>query len=250
LFNARRWTFGFTDVGNAQYVDAFQRAMFDRQTRPGGINPGYHVRLALTTLPTRLVAVPDGAWSELNMGCGNGKLGMVDIHWWDVHVRRALLPAMASKGVTGKDLALFVFGNVALFAGSPSSCCVRGYHSATGSGATFQSYAVAMYDSSGVFGPKGDVATMTHEVAEWVADPSGTNPTKPWSYGQFAGCQSNLEVGDPLTGVVRAVAMNGFTYHVQELAFFSWFYHRPRSPSANGWYSNFGTFTAPAKPCP
>jgi hypothetical protein len=42
---------------------------------------------------------------------------------------------------------------------------------------------------------------------------------------QVAGRQGNLEVGDPLTGndAPRIVGKNGITYHLQELAFFSWF---------------------------
>jgi hypothetical protein len=43
---------------------------------------------------------------------------------------------------------------------------------------------------------------------------------------------------------------NGFTYSLQELAFFSWFYGAP-SVGVNGWYSNNGTFTTDAGPnCP
>jgi hypothetical protein len=43
--------------------------------------------------------------------------------------------------------------------------------------------------------------------------------------GQVLGCQSNLEVGDPLSGTDAPpiVMPNHFTYHLQELAFFSWF---------------------------
>ena len=39
-------------------------------------------------------------------------------------------------------------------------------------------------------------------------------------------CQDNLEVGDPLTGFNFSPigGRNGFTYHLQELTFFSWFY--------------------------
>ena len=39
-------------------------------------------------------------------------------------------------------------------------------------------------------------------------------------------CQANLEVGDPLTGTnIAPITMpKGFTYHLQELAFVSWFF--------------------------
>jgi hypothetical protein len=39
-------------------------------------------------------------------------------------------------------------------------------------------------------------------------------------------CQNNLEVGDPLSGTNFSPigGRNGFTYHLQELWFFSWLY--------------------------
>ena len=60
---------------------------------------------------------------------------------------------------------------------------------------------------------------------------------------------SNLEVGDPLSGseAPRIVMPNGFTYHLQELAFFSWFY-QARSLGVHGWFSDNGTFLSNAGP--
>jgi hypothetical protein len=40
---------------------------------------------------------------------------------------------------------------------------------------------------------------------------------------------------------------NGFTYHWQELAFFSWFFGAP-SIGVNGWFSDNGTFMTDAGP--
>jgi hypothetical protein len=89
---------------------------------------------------------------------------------------------------------------------------------------------------------------LAHEVGEWANDPLVANQTAPWGHtGQVGGCQANLEVGDPLTGTdVPPVTMpNGFTYHLQELAFFSWFFGAP-SVGINGWFSNNGTFLTDA----
>ena len=65
---------------------------------------------------------------------------------------------------------------------------------------------------------------------------------------RWGGCQNNLEVGDPLTGTapISIAASNGFTYRLQELAFFSWFYGAP-SIGVNGWFGN-GTFLKDAGP--
>lgn len=68
--------------------------------------------------------------------------------------------------------------------------------------------------------------------------------------GQVVGCQNNLEVGDPLSGTLFAtLTINGADYHMQELAHFDWFFGTP-STAAGGLYSNNGTFTTPARPCP
>jgi len=40
---------------------------------------------------------------------------------------------------------------------------------------------------------------------------------------------------------------NGFTYHLQELAFFSWFFGNP-SLGIHGWDSNNGTFLSDPGP--
>ena len=64
------------------------------------------------------------------------------------------------------------------------------------------------------------------------------------------GCQSNLEVGDPLSGtLIPIVTLNGFHYHLQEMAFYSWFYGGT-SLGAGGKYSSNGTFNGAAKLCP
>jgi hypothetical protein len=113
-----------------------------------------------------------------------------------------------------------------------------------------QTYAVADYENSGAFSGPGDVSVLSHEVGEWMDDPFTNNQTRSWGHiGQVTGCQGNLEVGDPLTGTTLTVPMNGFNYHPQELAFFSWFYRQSPSLGANGWYSNNGTFASAPGTC-
>lgn len=251
IFKAQTWSFGGTSVGKAQYVDAFQRAGFYNQTKPTGINPNYHVKLKLITLPKITVNVPLAKSAEATMGCGSGVLGAVEINYWDALVQGTLLPAMAGQGVTLKDFPLFLFGNVVMFDTTPSNCCILGYHFSKGSGTGFQSYGNSMYDSSGDFSGSADVSALSHEVGEWMDDPNGANPTKPWgNIGQVTGCQGNLEVGDPLSGTTFSDSLGGKTYHLQELAFYSWFYHQNASQGVNGWFSNGGTFTIDANPCP
>jgi hypothetical protein len=98
-----------------------------------------------------------------------------------------------------------------------------------------------------------DTSVLAHELGEWMTDPFVGNPTPLWGHiGQVATCQNDLEVGDPLstqigTDVPPVVMPNGYAYHMQELAFFSWFLGSP-SIGVNGWFSNNGTFLSDAGP--
>jgi hypothetical protein len=97
-----------------------------------------------------------------------------------------------------------------------------------------------------------DVSVLSHEILEWINDPSGMNLTPAsCNIGQVRGCQNNFETGDPLSGTLRpAVVMpNGVTYHLQDNAFFSWFYGTGFT-AAGGKFSSAGTFGGFAKNCP
>jgi hypothetical protein len=143
-----------------------------------------------------------------------------------------------------------MFYNVAWFVGKTSECCVGGYHGAFGNPA--QTYSPFLFDLTGVFGVgTEDTDIAAHEVDEWQDDPLGTNATPAWGHvGQVTGCQSNLEVGDPLTGTnfPNVTMPNGYAYHLQELAFFSWFYGPP-SIGAGHKFSDDGTFTSAQGAC-
>jgi len=195
--------------------------------------------------------VPGSAAAEFTTttACGE-KTGAMDINFWDNLVTGTLLPSLRAQGVTETTLPIFELRGVVMFDGSPNSCCILGYHGFKATPAGKQTYATAEYESSGRFAGVNDVSTLSHEVAEWQDDPFGNNPTKPWGHiGQVAGCQNNLEVGDPLSGTNVPTATNGHTFHPQELAFFSWFYHSKPSLGVNGLFSNNGTFTAAAPAC-
>lgn len=169
-----------------------------------------------------------------------------------------MIPALAAQGVNLSTLSIFLGRNLnlAVFA-SPTNlsvCCIAGYHS-TEAGAPTQTYVVANFETSGFYGPGlSDTVILSHEVAEWMNDPFFPfNPTPPWGVVQVPGfCQNSLEVGDPLEAgggfdYPPIVMPNGFNYHLQELAFFSWFYGAP-SIGVNGWFSNNGTFVTDAGP--
>jgi hypothetical protein len=160
-------------------------------------------------------------------------------------------PALSGQGVNPGSLPIFLLADVVM--ASPvtdlGTCCILGYHGT--SGLPIQTYAPMDFDTTGVFGLGiFDTSVSGHEVGEWMNDPYGDNPVPPWGHiGQQPGCQNNLEVGDPLTGINfhTLVMPNGYGYHVGELVFFSWFFCAP-SIAVNGWYSDNNTFTSDAGP--
>jgi hypothetical protein len=165
---------------------------------------------------------------------------------------------LPAAGATASQFPILLLYNVVMSAGAPTltNCCILGYHGATAGPPSGKTYSPMEFDQTGIFGPSvNDTSVAAHEIGEWMDDPYGKNPTPAWGgIGQVSGCQSNLEVGDPLSGkMFPAVKMsNGFTYHLQELAFFSWFYNAQSDPSigAGGKFSDNGTFKGPAKVCP
>lgn len=245
------FNFGGTDVGTTQYVDAFQRANFWTLIN----QDTYHVNLnPIKTLAPILINVPATEGLSLSNAIFGScaPLGIVDIDYFDTLVTQQILPALAAQGVNPGTFPIFLLHNVGLSFGSPTNvnnCCALGYHGAVGSSA-IQTYSPADFDTTGLFQGADDTDVLSHEVGEWMNDPLGNNPTPSWGHtGQVGGCQNNLEVGDPLSGTEapRIAMPNGFTYHLQELAFFSWFYGAP-SIGIHGWYSNNDTFSADAGP--
>jgi hypothetical protein len=267
IFNPAEFVFGGVNVGKTQYVDAFQRANFWKVL--GSNADSYHVLLGpVKTLAPVFLDVPPASGLALTdpnlFKAAYGftycaPLVLVDINWFDSYLTGTVIPALAKAGVSPSTLPIFTTYNTAWPVGDVTfigNCCAGGYHGSTGVPIVDQTYAVVLFDTTGWFaGPPTGLSTevISHEVGEWMNDPFGANETAPWGFtGQVAACQANLEVGDPLTGndVAPVTMPNGFTYPLQELAFFSWFYGGP-SVGANGWYSNNDTFTTDAGPiCP
>jgi hypothetical protein len=239
-----------TDVGAAQYIDAFQRANFfnENVSVTGG---RYHTVLSpVTVLAEQTFTVPAGKGGTFTNG-GCGMLGVVDISTFDAFVQGTLVPFVAAHGGGPTSLPYIHLYNVVMAnpfvagPGGPGPCCILGYHSSFSS--PVQTYSVGDMDSTGGFGGTSDISAPSHELGEWMDDPLGTNPTPLWGHiGQVSGCQNNLEVGDPLSGTLfPSVTLSSFTYHMQELAFFSWFYGTP-STGADSDFSNNETFEADA----
>lgn len=235
------------DVGSAQYSDAFQRANFWKEV--SGKGGTYHNKLNYKYLAPVTIA-PSAAISNLysTPGLCTPQYGGIEVNAFDT-ILKLLIPGLGPLGVNPGNLVTFMLYNVTLYDTTPTNCCIGGYHGAYG--APVQTYSPFQYDTAGFFGTAGmDTAIMSHEINEWQDDPLGNNPTPAWGHvGQVSGCQTNLEVGDPLSGTdLPAIKLLTLPYHLQELAFYSWFYGGP-SLGAGGKYSDHGTFTKAQGKC-
>src|SRR5215472_3491829 len=247
LLKNRRWHAGSTFVGYDQYVGATMREEFWSAANRFGASPNYHVRLAGSE-PAVITATFNGG-TEINPGSCN-QLEEFPISTWDSFIRSEF-PALAGFGVNATTFPFFLFKNVVFTQGG---CCILGYHSAFNNGGNSQTYGNGDYVTDGEFGGTFDLAVASHEIGEWANDPFVNNPTPSWGHtGQVSGCQGNLEVGDPLSGTgfsfnsATTAGGGGPIYHLQELAFFGWFFDD--NIGVNGWFSTRGTFTSGATLC-
>ncbi len=274
LFNAppKPFVFNGVQVGDTQYVDAFQRSNFWNVL--GEDADVYHVLLSpVVTLQPIVIDVPATAGIALtDPNLFQAAFGfsfcapmlLVDLNWFDSFLNGTVIRQLEQEGVNPGTFPIYMSYNTAWPVGDVTNlgnCCAAGYHSLTGVPLETQTYGVVDFDTTGFFapakntgsGPGLNTEVAAHEIGEWMDDPYTNNQTAPWGgTGQVSGCQANLEVGDPLTGNdVKAVTMpNGFSYNLQELVFFSWFYGGP-SIGTGGLFSNNGTFTTDAGPnCP
>jgi hypothetical protein len=253
IFENFDFSIGGTDVGNTQYEDAFQRAEFWNVLKNRN---DYHTLFdPIVMLPAISINIPAEFSTTLPPAqfpaCG--PFGIIDINFFDLFLNNNVLPALQPL-VNAGNIPFFLLYNTVL--ASPvtnlNTCCILGYHG-TSNFTPLQAYSPLDFDTTGLFGPtQGDSNTASHEAGEFLNDPFGNNPTPAWGgVGQVPPgvCQNNLEVGDPLTGTNFSPigGRNGFTYHLQELTFFSWFF-TSKSIGIDGFFSDNDTFTTDAGP--
>jgi hypothetical protein len=267
VFNNVPWTMNGVNIGNTQYIDAFQRAQFWSKVK----GTPYHLILNQSTLGAQTLSF-SGAANGANypaadfVGGTCGFLGIVNTNALDA-LLQGLITGPLAPMVNAGTFPVFLTKNVVSSESGVSlgGCCVLGYHSSLIVGVNLQIYSIFSIDSTGVF-EAGYISTLSHEMAEAVNDPDttpgGLNLTPPWgNIGQTVGqCQNNLEVGDPLspgfgtpTTPFVVAGSNGLTYDLQELAYYSWFFGATPLGVGAGpvpSYSNNGSFTHTAVLCP
>jgi len=239
----------FEDVdygeGGRQFVEEMRRLEFWTYTGPRRLNPGYSVRLSVSSSVSMRATLPPGFQTQ---AAPCGRKGVVDFESWNEALQE-IIPLLSRAGITPKIFPIFLLLNVAIDAGDAGM--VAGYHSWANAGGV-QTYGVAMYDTTQSLPSSRDISVLSQVIAAWYDNPLANNPTPAWGHlGQVDGCQANLEVGGPLAGspLFEVEMPNGLSYHLQETAFFSWFYNQVPSLGINGWYSSNGSFIRPADLC-
>jgi hypothetical protein len=253
IFTNNPWTMNGVNIGTTQYIDAFQRAQFWSQVQ----GTPYHLILQESQLASQALSFPGGTNNPET--CANGhasSVGVVDFTTFDNAIQALIIGPLAGTVNVG-TFPIFLTKDVVL--SDNGGCCILGYHSGLFVGGQLQIYSPFSIDTIPVFGG-GFVDTLSHEMGEAINDPPGNNPTPHWgNIGQVVGaCQSNFEVGDPLspgfgtpTNPFVVVGGNALTYNLQELAFYSWFYGSTAlGTPAGGGFSNHGTFLGDAIICP
>ena len=206
LFSSKYdFTFGGTDIGKTQYEDALAKV---DAWNLGGSSTGYHV------LFNKPITTADQA---LTVPAGSGGTGtefgasvlLVDINWLDPQINKLI----TSLKIPANALPIFVTSETYLVSGSISNCCIGGYHSVTNAGQPYSHF--TYIKESGAFSQ--DVSALSHELAEWEADPY-TNNNSPCGI---------FENGDPLERNANygtfPYVLGGFTYHLQDIATFPYF---------------------------
>ena len=229
LFKNVSFNPGGTNVGNTQYIDAFQRANFWNMVST--TSPGYHVLFQVTTEPVQTLTVP-AYFGHTEAGPGN-RIGYVDLNWYDGQLG-VILYRLKIKTNT---LAVFLNYNLMETSGTVT---FAGYHTAFGN----QVYLSAGFYDQNIFSYGGDIVFLSNELGETTDNPFLVNYVPAWNNPQTPGsvCGEEVEVGAPVSDIgINPVVLNGYTYHPQDLTFLGWFAGQTPSTSVNGWYT-FGNY--------
>ncbi len=212
LFDATTtYTEGKVTVGTTQYIDAYARANFWHKVES---YPNYHILLGTPTVLPEQTLTPPAQLSNTGTPLGQ-PVALVDLMWYDSELHNLL---QKFPQITPNSIPIFLtYDTYLTYSGV---CCYGGYHSSTGSLPAMQAYITATYDDwPGRFSQ--DVSGLSHELAEWFADPLVVNVN-----GNNTPC-GTLEVADPLEMTSNyggyPYTLHGFSYNLQDLTFLPYF---------------------------
>jgi hypothetical protein len=246
-------------IGNTQFINGFRRAEFWNKIQGSS---AYQNPINFTYLPpVTITGAPISTMSGTTSGSCTPTLGILPPGGLQPLLEGKIIPGLPSSP---NQFVIFLLRNVVQQHGNGYDL---GYHAAFGN--PVQTYAVVDWDTTSFFPGFADASVASHEIAEWMDDPLGTNVTPAWgNVGQVSGCSTYWEAGDPLTGylmppIIVPTDYHNFPYHMQELAFFSFYFNSPTDPSVGASYYSYkegtfsmngsypsGAFLSPANVCP
>lgn len=229
--------------GTTQYGDAIQRAEFWNSVK--STTSKYHVYLGYPSVHATVTLTVPAQSGEVKTA-GGIHIGLIDANWFDTQLQSFIVQHKLSP----RSFPIFLSYNTFLYEDTPQNCCILGYHNAMQpTSATVNTYSYATYNDPGIFKTPSirDINGLSHEVAEWLNDPFGTNTVPNWSVASQPqyGCSNALEVGDPLVGVSFVVR----GYHLQDEVFLDWFTRQSPSRSIKHRYTYLGTYKTPSVTC-
>jgi hypothetical protein len=217
---------GGVDLGNTQYIDAFQRGNFWGNNVKK--NHNYQVLLGKpTVLPEQTIKVSPSLGSVItNPISGKGLVGTYDFQTLDNMINQVYFKKF--KQIHPNALPIFFTYDIYLTSGG---CCIGGYHFNNGPAPGAQTYSFFTTVDQGPNEFSQDVSAFSHEIGEWVDNPF---------YPNNAVLCGELEVGDPLENNPNfggfPYKLHGFTYNLQDLVFLPYF-GAPKSTSLKGWFT-------------
>jgi hypothetical protein len=228
---------GSVDLGQTQYIDAYQRGNFWGQV---STNTGYHTVFKLIKIkgiePLTMSVRPNQgqvrAYPRSTGIFGSNVIGTIDFFALNSNITTYL--RKNNTKITPDILPLFVSDDILY---PVNGVLGAGYHAVLSQQPTGQTFAYSTYLYDFVSG--GNVIGFSHELAEWMDDPFIDN---------HVNCTDNgiLEVADPIDklpgeGAFR-VRLNGFDYQLEPPAYLPYF-GAPAGTSANGWISFHNNLT-------
>jgi hypothetical protein len=226
--------------GNGQYADTFMRTQFWSWLQvKRGVVKNWHVNLANPiTRPTLTLNVPaDKGTVRVVKGV---RVAVVDVDWFvaQAGVQAAVTAPSASR------LTQLLAGSAVLcqpYSSTLAGCGIGGFHSLTHTTTGNHTYTFQDYLNPAVFGVKTgftDLGPMSHELAEWMADPYLNNQVPGWTspLAPQYGCVDALEPADPV--VTSQITVGG--QHYSDEAYLWWFAHSP----SRGWMGRYTWFNS------
>jgi len=235
IFGTTTWMNGGVNLGDTQYIDAFQRGSWWKYVSTTAAD--YHVLFQPVVQTELSWIVPAGFGVQTPGSANGGNMADVDINWFDAQQQNYI----ATAGVPSNVLPFFLTYNTCegQSDGTTESGCFAGaYHSVTGANLN-QPYLNAPWEG---FVP--DLFILSHELGETTGDPFTFNNSPCLA-------DPNMEVGDPVEPFGFTVPFAGFTYHLEDLVFYDWFAGKyPAPTSVNHRFTYMGSYSYPCSYTP